>query len=64
MWILDRVYRFIFKAVKVYTLPHQAVQESISFHREFESIYPVSNPYNKCCVSIALPRLSLSNETA
>jgi hypothetical protein len=33
--------------VKVYILSGQLTRENIHFDREFESIYPVRNPYNE-----------------
>jgi hypothetical protein len=46
IWILDRVYGLIFP-VKVYILPSCQARENIHFDREYESIYPFKNPYNK-----------------
>jgi hypothetical protein len=51
IWILDRVYGLIFP-VKVYILPSRQARENIHFDREYESIYPVKNPYNEYVVMI------------
>jgi hypothetical protein len=47
IWILDRVYGLIF-SVKVYILPCllPLAWENMNFDREYESIYPVKNPYD------------------
>ena len=46
IWILDRVHGLIFP-VKVYILPSRQARENINFDREYESMYPVENPYNE-----------------
>jgi hypothetical protein len=46
IWILDRVYGLVFP-VKVYILPSRQARKNIHFDREYESIYPVKNPYDE-----------------
>jgi hypothetical protein len=45
IWILDTVHELLFP-VKVYILPSHQARENIHFDREYESMYPVKNPYN------------------
>jgi hypothetical protein len=44
--ILDRVHGLIFP-IKVYILPSRQARDNIHFDKEYESMYPVKNPYNK-----------------